>query len=90
MNPGLVTVLSLRELPAVAAVHALAEGCHRFIGGTGLCLCICHLEDLALATLHAVGKIVSGILSRPDMGKFCQTQERPHTAPTRFGAKGEV
>jgi hypothetical protein len=56
VNPGFDTVFSLRELPAVAAVHALAEGCHRLIGGTGLCLCVCYLEDLALATLHAVKK----------------------------------
>ena len=90
MNPGFVTVLSLRELPAVAAVHALAEGCHRFISGTGLSLCVCDLEDLALATFHPGEGDVSGVLLKADLGKICLTQERPHTAPTRFGAEGEV
>ena len=41
-----------RELPAVAAVHALAEGRHRLIGGAGLGLCVGDLGLLALATCH--------------------------------------
>jgi hypothetical protein len=45
-----------RELPAVAAVHALAEGGHRLVGGAGLSLCVGDLGLLALSACHAVGK----------------------------------
>ena len=47
-----VLVFASRELPAVAAVHALAEGRHRLIGGAGLGLCVGDLGLLALATCH--------------------------------------
>jgi hypothetical protein len=45
-----------RELPAVAAVHALAEGSHRLVGGAGLGLCVGDLGLLALAAGHSVGE----------------------------------
>lgn len=51
-------LVRLRELPAVTAVHALAEGGHRFVGSAGLGLCVGDLEDLAFAALHS-GKVVS-------------------------------
>lgn len=39
-----------RELPSVTADSALAESCHRFIGGSGLGLTV---TDLLLTTLAA-------------------------------------
>jgi hypothetical protein len=49
-----VFLFASRELPAVAAVHALTEGRHRLIGGAGLGLCVGDLGLLALAACHTV------------------------------------
>lgn len=87
MMNGNVSLFS-RELPAVAAVHALAEGRHRLVGGSGLGLRVGHFHELALAALHPAmeGQYFVGAGGT----KICQTQRRPHASSTHDGARNEA
>jgi hypothetical protein len=60
-----------RELPAVATVHALAEGRHRLVGGAGLGLCVGDLGLLAFAACHTARE--RKVLTRwnEEEGFFC-------------------
>jgi hypothetical protein len=55
----------LRELPSIAAIHALAEGRHRFIGTSGLRLTVADHALLALSALELLG---DGLLNLGDHG----------------------
>ena len=62
---------ALGELPAVAAVHALAESGHRLVGGAGLGLSVGDLGLLALAAGHTVRWRIMSAGLNGDMGIYC-------------------
>lgn len=64
-------LLASRELPAVAAVHALAESRHRLVGGAGLGLSVGDLGLLALAAGHTVRWRIMSAGLNGDMGIYC-------------------
>ena len=83
-----VLVFASRELPAVAAVHALAEGRHRLVGGAGLGLCVGDLGHFASAACHAVRRRNVLVGWNRDIGFFfplnaIKTPYRTHSHESR-------
>jgi hypothetical protein len=76
-----------RELPAVAAVHALAECGHRLIGGAGLGLCVGDLGLLAFAACHPVREKIDVSAWKRRQGNFFlnarKTPYRTHSHRSR-------